>query len=219
VVLQISGLPESPLPAPVASSSGPTRTRQSGVREGRRYNPLKAAKEAEKKEGWDEALPRFRAQLHNNLYSVRDGQPSGGLVPAMAFATVEKSVKEDLKRSVSGFFYCVLVHRFTNFSIWQQPLRDRKAGEGKRSRDVEDYLRGLLGAIHRVTSTPKPDASGSDEDDTSVAALARHKCFFSFVSIRPCELMSIGSRSCGRARGGTRGRKPPADAPSSVVPV
>ena len=187
--------------------------------QGRRYTPLKAAKEAEKREGWDEALPRFRAQLHDNLYSVRDGQPSGGLVPAMALAEIEKLAKEDLKRSVSGVFYCVVVHHFTNSPIRQQPLRGRKAGEGKRSRDVEDYLRGLLGAIHRVMSTPKPDASESDEDDTSVATLARRKCFFSFVSIRPSELMSIGSRSCGRARGGTRGREPPADAPSSAVPV
>jgi len=97
----------------------------------------------------------------------------------MALAMINKYVKEDLKRSVSGFFYCVLVHRFTNLSIWQQPLRDAKAGEGERSRNVEDYLKGLLGAIRRVESPPKPEASGSDEDDTSVAALSRRKCFFS----------------------------------------
>ena len=150
------------------------------MREGRRYNPIKTAeKAAAKKEGWNQALTRFRTQLHDTLYTVRNGQPSGGLVPAMALAEIEKLVKEDLKRSVSNFFYCVLVHRFTNLSTRQQPLRDTKAGEGTRSRNVEDYLRGLLGAIHRMESTPKPDASGSDEDDTSVPALSRCKWFIS----------------------------------------
>ena len=177
-VSQCATLPEIPLPAPVASSSGPARTRQS-MREGRRYNPIKATeKAAAKKEGWDRTLPRFRAKLHDTLYSVRNGQPSGGLVPAVALAEVEKLVKEDLKRSVSSFFYCVLVHHFTNLSNRQQPLQEIKAGEGTRSRNMEDYLKGLLGAIHRLKSIPKPDASGSDEDDTSVATLSRCKRFF-----------------------------------------
>jgi len=39
---------------------------------------------------------------------------------------------------------------------------------------------GLIRALHRAKSTPKPDAtSGSDEDDTSVTTLSRRKCFFS----------------------------------------
>ena len=176
-VSQDVALPEISLPAPVASSSGPTRTSQS-VRESRRYNPIKAAeKAAAKKEDWDRTLCRFRARLHDTLYGVRNGQPSGGLVPAMALAMIDKQVKEDLKQSVSGFFYCVLVHRFTNLSTWQQPLQDTAAGKGTRARNVEDYLKGLLGAIHRVTL--KPGASGSDGDDTSVAALERCKCFIS----------------------------------------
>jgi len=178
-VLQVAASPAVPLPPPVASSSGPTRTRKT-TREGRKYDPLRAAeKEAAKKRGWDQALPRFWSQLHDDLYRVQNGQPSGGLVPATAFASIEKLVKEDLERSVSSFFYCVLVHRFTNLSTWQQPLQDMKAGEGTRSRDVEDYLKGLLGAIRRVKSPPKPDAGESDEDDTSVAALSRRKRFFS----------------------------------------
>ncbi|KAF9644275.1 hypothetical protein BDM02DRAFT_996226 [Thelephora ganbajun] len=91
----------------------------------------------------------------------------------MALAKVNKFAKEDLKRSVSGFFYCVFVHRFTNLSIWQQPLRGTKAGEGKRSRNVEKYLEGLLEAIRRVAPTPIPVGGGSDESDTAVAALSR----------------------------------------------
>ena len=178
-VSQDVALPEISLPAPVASSSGPTRTSQS-VRESRRYNPIKAAeKAAAKKEDWDRTLCRFRARLHDTLYGVRNGQPSGGLVPAMALAEIEKLVKEDLQRSVSSFFYCVFVPHFTNLSTRQQPLRGTQAGNGTRCRDTEDYLKGLLGAIRRVRSTPKPDASGSEEDDTSVAALSRCKCFFS----------------------------------------
>jgi len=73
-----------------------------------------------------------------------------------------------------------------------------KAGEGTRSRDVEDYLKGLLGAIRRVESPPKLDESESDEEDTSVAALSRRKHFFS--SLRSGnELITIGSCSRGRA--------------------
>ena len=113
-VLQGAAPPDIPLPAPVASSSGPKRTKQA-AREVRRYNPLKTAERtASKKEGWDQSLPRFRARLHGTLFSVQDGQPSGGLVPAMALATIDQLVKEDLEQSVSCFFYCVLVHRFTN---------------------------------------------------------------------------------------------------------
>jgi len=97
----------------------------------------------------------------------------------VALAKIDQLVKEDLEHSVSSFFYCVLVHRFTNLSTWQQPLRDTAAGMGERSRNVEDYLKGLLGAIRRARSPPKPEAGESDEDDTSVAALSRSKCFFS----------------------------------------
>jgi len=97
----------------------------------------------------------------------------------MALARMNKFVKEDLKRSVSDIFYCVLVHHFTNLSTWQQPLRDTKAGEGKRSRDVEDYLKGLLKVIHQRVSTPIPAGGGSVENDTAVSALSRRKRFFS----------------------------------------
>ena len=167
--------PEPPHPAPVASSSGPERTKKS-ARAGRRYDPVRTAeKVAARKAGWDQTLPRFRARLHDSLQSARSGQPSGGFVPAMALANIDKLVKEDLEQSVSGFFYCVLVHRFTNLSTWQQPLRTTASAKGDRSRHMEDYLKGLLGAIHRARSTPKPDAGDSNEEDTSGAALSRRK--------------------------------------------
>ena len=96
----------------------------------------------------------------------------------MALASIVKFVKEDLKRSVSSFFYCVFVHHLTNSSTWQQPLRDTKAGEGKRSRNVEKHLEGLLQAIRPVEPTSIP-GGGSNEGDTTVATLSRRKHFAS----------------------------------------
>ena len=94
----------------------------------------------------------------------------------MAVAKVNKLAKEDLKRSVSGIFYCVFVHRFTISSTRYQPLRDTKAGEGKRSRDVEKYLEGLLQAIRPVGPTSTPGGE-SGESDTTADALSRRKPF------------------------------------------
>ena len=56
-----------------------------------------------KKDGWNQTLVRFQAEF-DTQYSVHNGQPSGGLVPATALASIDKFVKEDLKRSVSDFF-------------------------------------------------------------------------------------------------------------------
>ena len=129
------------------------------------------------KDGWDMTLVRFRAEF-DTRYSVHYGQPSGGLVPEKALAEVDKFTKEDLKQSVSCFFYCVLAHHFANLSTWQQPLRNTKAGEGKRSRDVEDYLKGLLGAIRRMGPTSIP-AEGESDEDTIATTLSRCKCVVS----------------------------------------
>ena len=98
----------------------------------------------------------------------------------MALAKINKFAKEDLKQSVSGFFHWVLVHRFTNLLTWQQPLRGTKAEEGKHSRDVEEYLKGLLQAIRRVDSTLTPVGAGSNEGSVVVAALSRRRCSIPF---------------------------------------
>jgi len=104
VIWQGATPPGTSLAAPIASSSGSQRTRQP-TREGRRrYDPIKSAKKkADSKTDWDLTLVRFQVQL-DTLYSVQNGQPSGGLVPETALADIERLVKEDLKRSVSGFF-------------------------------------------------------------------------------------------------------------------
>ena len=97
------------LAAPTPSSSGPKRTRQP-TREGRRrYDPVKSAgKKVDSKNDWNQTLVRFQVQL-DTLYNVQNGQPSGWLVPEMALAEVNTLVKEDLKRSVSGFFTAFLL--------------------------------------------------------------------------------------------------------------
>ena len=179
VISQGAVPPVTPLatPAPLASSSGSKRTGKPAT--GRqRYDPIKSAKrKADSKNDWNLALFRFQNHF-DALYSVQNGQPSGGLVPAMALAEVNKFAKDDLKRSVSNDFYCVRIHRFTNLSTWQQPLRDMKAGRGDRSRNGEDYLKGLLRAIRPVE--PAPSTSGAESDENGAAsAISRRKHFFS----------------------------------------
>ena len=89
------------------SSSGPTRANIS-AREGRRYSPLRSAKKKAKfdSDDWSRTFARFRAGL-NALYLVHNGQPSGGVEPEVVLAEVDRLVKDDLKQSVSNFFYCV----------------------------------------------------------------------------------------------------------------
>ena len=151
------------------------------MRESRRYNPLREAKKKvdsdSDSEGWDRTLVRFRAHL-DTQYDFRNGQPSGGFVPETALARLSKFIKEDLKRSVSGFFYCVFVHHFTNLSTWQQPLCNTKAGEGKRSRDVETYLEGLLQEIRQANPAPVLAGGESNEGSTTADAFSNRKHWF-----------------------------------------
>ena len=102
----------------------------------------------------------------------------------MALARLKQFIKEDLKRSVSEFFYCVFVHHFTNLITWQQPLRDTKSVEGKRCRDVEVYLEGLLEAIRRVNPTPVPPTGESNESCKILDTLSGSKHSFSSVGCR-----------------------------------
>ena len=49
------------------------------------------------------------------------------------------------------------------------------AGEGKRSRNADRYLEGLLQAILPVEPTSAPGGAGPNENDTTVAALSSRK--------------------------------------------
>lgn len=69
--------------------------------------PAKKVNPREDKEGWDKTLARFR-EIFDAQYTVQNGQPSGVLVPEAAIAETNKFAKEDLKRSVSGFFTSLL---------------------------------------------------------------------------------------------------------------
>jgi len=91
------------------------------VKESRRHNPVKSTRkkdkddEGENEDGWDATLVQFRAKLPN---LVRDEQRAGWLSLEMSLAVrIANTIKEDLERSVSHIFYCVLVHRFTDFAI------------------------------------------------------------------------------------------------------
>ena len=64
----------------------------------------------------------------------------------------------------------------------QQPLQDTKAGEGKRPRNVEDYLAGLLREIFPVKSTLIPGQGRSKEKNTKAVTFTRRK--YSFTRLR-----------------------------------
>ena len=131
---QGSNIPGTLFAAPIPSSSGSKRSRQP-TREGRqRYDPIKSAKKkADSKDDWNLTLVRFQVQL-DTLYGVQNGQPSGGLVPETALAEVNSLVKEDLKRSVSGFFTAFsliisLICQLGNSrSVTQEPERESARG-------------------------------------------------------------------------------------------
>ena len=169
--------PEVDPPAPAASSTGPQRTKQT-TKSSRKREFEKMV--ASKKEGWDLTLVRFQGQLGVSL--ALDGQLPGGLTPEMALANIYKIVKGDLKNSVSGFFYWILVHRFTNLSIWRQPLQGSKTGEGTRKpRSQEGYLKGLLRTILPAEQVPLlygDKQIGVMEHDSSVDAYSRREHFF-----------------------------------------
>jgi hypothetical protein len=105
------------------------------MKESRRYDPVKSSTkkvdsdEDEHEDGWDVTLVKFRAKIRN---IVRNGQPPGGLSPETALAAkILEIVKDDLKRSVSRIFYCVLVHRFTNSAILATATPGHQGWRGK----------------------------------------------------------------------------------------
>ena len=58
-----------------------------------------------------------------------------------------------------------------------------KAGEGERSRDVGEYLKGLLKALRPVKPTLILFENGAEliEEDTTLAMFSRRKRFFSLL--------------------------------------
>lgn len=94
-------------------------------------------------------------------------------------AKIVKIAKEELKRSASHIFYRVFAFHFANSATWQQPLQGSKAGEGKRCRNLEDYLAGILGELVPVPTT---DGSRSNKVD-SIDFMATRECFLHPPSI------------------------------------
>jgi hypothetical protein len=121
------------LPLPVVSSSGPQRAGKRAKET--RYDPVKSTTkevgfgEGEHEDGWDAIFVRFQAKLRN---MVRNRQPPGGLSFEMALvANLQESMEEDLKRSVSRIFYCVLVHRPIDSAILATAIPEHQGRRGK----------------------------------------------------------------------------------------
>lgn len=65
---------------------------------------------------WEETKDRFVWKLLEEYYF---GPPGRSIDPEMAFASINKHIKEDLHRSVSSFFYHNWDHRLMNLLIRQ----------------------------------------------------------------------------------------------------
>ena len=139
---------EITVPVPATSSSGPRWTKER-TKKGQRHNPLGTKKwkiglRSNSEEGWDQTCVRFRT-FFDGLYSVHNGQPSGGLLPETALAKVKKFVKEDLKQSVSSCFLLSFdssFYKFVNLVTAASRYEDRR---GK----AFPGCRGLLGGSTR----------------------------------------------------------------------
>jgi hypothetical protein len=159
-----------PLPAPVTSPPGPRRTRQSRRR---KYNPFKTIKNKKgSNEGgdgssWDLALAQFRAKLND---IARNGQPPGGLSPETTLvANITKSIKEDLERSVTRIFYCVLVHHFTDFATLTiaTPVYRRWKGKTTQGRGGLPYRHTEGNLPSRANSPREPGSIERDQNEGS----------------------------------------------------
>ena len=135
-----------PLPAPIASSSGPQRTGKH-TKGSRKHNPVKSTKDSDEGEnGWDTILVQFQVKLHD---IVHNGQPPGGLSPETALAAkISKTAKEDLKRSVSRIFYCVLVHRLTDSATSATATPGRQSRRGRTPPECGRLPHGAAGGNH-----------------------------------------------------------------------
>jgi len=105
----------------VAPSTGPRRSvkrtkgkgRETDKAEGRRKRIPK--KDLAPGINWPNTCERFCAEMAKIYYS----QPTGEVInPEVAYAKMNKFVKEDLHLSVSSLFYCDRDHRLTNWFIW-----------------------------------------------------------------------------------------------------
>lgn len=87
-------------------------------------------------------------------------QPSGRLPqPEVAYAEIDKFIREDLHQSVSSSFYRDCDHHLMNMPIWRQPLVVKELGT-KPSRDIEQYLTNVLGILYPVRGGEKRDIQG-----------------------------------------------------------
>ena len=125
-------------------------------------------------------LTHFRARVRNIVF---DEQPPGGFLPEKALAAkIMVLAKEELKRSVSRIFTAFSPPISLIPQSWQQPLQGTKAEHGKRPRNTEDFLVGIL---VEIISTFTTDQGRSEEIGTKCAFFARGKRLLHSTSIRP----------------------------------
>ena len=86
------------------------------VRKGRRKREPSDPLPGGANSSWEQTKDRFVWKLLKKYYFRRAG---ASIDPEKAFAKVKKFIKEDLRRSVSNFFYRDCDHRLMNFLTWQ----------------------------------------------------------------------------------------------------
>ena len=145
-ISQDTGVPNTDLPAPVASSTGPQRSVRGAKGKGKQVDKGKVKRKRTSRAApppgfdWPTTTDRFCAEMAKIYFN----QPTGEVItPETAYASATKFIKEDLYLSVSGFFYCDRDHRLTNSFIWCQPLVTKPLGD-RSCRELEQYLTGVL---------------------------------------------------------------------------
>ena len=148
-ISQGTGVPNIDLPAPVAPSTGPQRPVRGAKGKGKEIDKGEGKRKRVPKAplppgvDWPDTTGRFCAEMVNIFFN----QPTGEVPnPETAYARINEFVKEDLKLSVSNFFYCDRDHHLTNLFIWCQPLVG-KTSEQRPCRDLEQYLTGVLNEL------------------------------------------------------------------------
>jgi hypothetical protein len=108
-ISQDTGVPNTNLSSQVAPSTGPQRSGRSAKGKGKEIDKDKGKRQRTPKKdltpdiNWPNTCERFCAEMAKIYFD----QPTGEVLnPEMAYAEVNKFIKEDLYLSVSGFFYC-----------------------------------------------------------------------------------------------------------------
>ena len=126
------------LPGQIAPSTGPQRSAGSAKGKGRWTRiPMECLPPGI---DWPATYSRFYAEM----VKICTDKPTGEVLdPATAYAEINRFIIDDLRLSVSNFFYCGCNRRLMNVFIWRQPLVAKQLGK-RPCRDLEQYLTGII---------------------------------------------------------------------------